>query len=125
MQNGGGRVVMSGGSGAATSLSQMTEAQLREAQQRMVETMQFAETVPLIRALYTDPVGRIWVARTREPGKPTIIDLVGGDGRYLGSIRDEDLPSSVSRNGLAAYMGTSELDVPIVMVRRLPHNRGS
>lgn len=124
LRNGGARVVMSGGA-ATTSMSQMTEEQLRHAQQRMVENMQFAETVPVIQGLYTDPTGRIWVARSQEPGKPTIIDLVGADGRYIGSIRDEGLPSSVSPNGLAAYIGTSDLDVPIVMVRRLPHNRGS
>ena len=123
MANGGGARVMVGGGGGGVRTEQLTQEALRRAQEGL-RNLEFAETVPVIVGLYSDPAGRIWVLRSgAAPGKPPVIDVIGATGRYLGTVQGEALPSSVSRSGLAAYVGTSELDVPIVTVRRLPQNR--
>ena len=123
LARGGTRVMVGGGGGGGISTEQLSRQALERAREGL-RNLQFAETVPVILSLYSDPAGRIWVLRSgAAPGKPPVIDLIGSGGRYLGTVQEEALPSAVSRNGLAAYIGTSELDVPIVTVRRLPQNR--
>ena len=123
LANGGGSRVMIGGGGGGVRTEQLGQEALRRAQEGL-RNLQFAETVPVVLSLYSDPLGRIWVQRSgAAPGKPSVIDIIGASGQYVGTVQGEGLPSSVSRSGLAAYIGTSELDVPIVTVRRLPQNR--
>ena len=123
LASGGGTRVMVGGGGGGVRTEQVTREALDRAREGL-RNLEFAETVPVVLSLYTDPAGRIWVLRSgAAPGRPPVIDIVGVGGRYLGTVQGEPLPSSVSRSGLAAYIGTSELDVPIVTVRRLPQNR--
>jgi 6-bladed beta-propeller len=102
-----------GGGGAPPS-----EAQIEES----VREMEFAETVPLVRGLFTDVAGRIWVTRTstENPTQDGFIDLLDHAGRYIGSLRDEPVPAAVSASGLAAYITRDELDVEQVVVKRLP-----
>ena len=122
LANGGARVMVGGG-GGSTRTEQLSREELRRTQEGL-RNLQFAETVPVVLSLYSDPAGRIWVLRSgAAPGKPSVIDIIGSNGRYLGTVEGEALPSAVSRSGLAAYIGTSELDVPMVTVRRLPQNR--
>ncbi|HEY8468942.1 MAG TPA: 6-bladed beta-propeller [Longimicrobiales bacterium] len=88
---------------------------------RNLASMEFAETIPVIFGLRTDPLGRIWVQRTdtREYG-PGPIDLFAADGRYIGTLKDGVLPDAVSPSGRAAYIERDELDVQRVVVKRLP-----
>lgn len=97
---------------------QMSKAQIEE----QLQSMEFAETVPLVRGLFTDASGRIWVQRTsdRNPVEPGVIDLLHHDGRYIGSINGQELPGAVSPGGLAAYITRDELDIEQVVVKRLP-----
>ncbi|HEX7088613.1 MAG TPA: 6-bladed beta-propeller [Longimicrobiales bacterium] len=89
--------------------------------ERNIAGMEFAEMIPVIFGLRTDPLGRIWVQRTaaREYG-PGPIDLFAADGRYIGTLEDGSLPDAVSPSGRAAYIERDELDVQRVVVKRLP-----
>jgi hypothetical protein len=114
MRNVNGQTSYSFGGGAP----QLTDAQIED----QLETLEFAETVPLIRGLFTDGTGRIWVQRTsdQDPTENGVIDLIQHDGRYIGSLRGEDTPGAVSPGGLAAYITRDEMDIEQIVVRRLP-----
>ncbi|HSJ16003.1 MAG TPA: hypothetical protein VK939_16465 [Longimicrobiales bacterium] len=105
---------VSTGSGGGRGLG---EAEIRE----LLQDMQFADVVPVIAGLRTDPQGRIWVARTaRQYGEDGPIDLLTADGRYLGTTAPQALPDAISRSGLAAWIVRDDMDVEQVVVKRLP-----
>jgi hypothetical protein len=114
VRNVNGQTSYSFGGGAP----QITDAQIED----QIRTMEFAETVPLVRGLFTDISGRIWVTRTSDesPVEPGVIDLLDHDGRYIGSVRSQETPAAVSASGLAAYIIRDEMDIEQVVVRRLP-----
>lgn len=88
-----------------------------------LESIQHFHDIPLIRYLRTSPEGTIWVRRgSDELGIDGPIDLITADGRYLGTFpRDAtDLPAAIGPDGLVAFIEKNDLDVPIVVVRRLP-----
>ncbi len=88
-----------------------------------LESMQFHHAIPVVRDLRTSWEGTIWVRRVGdEPDSDGPIDLITADGRYLGSFADDatDLPSAFGRDGLVAFVERDELDVPTVVVKRLP-----
>ncbi|MDE2662030.1 MAG: 6-bladed beta-propeller [Gemmatimonadota bacterium] len=94
------------------------------AQEReQIETLEFAEEVPIVRDLRTSWNGRIWVLRRGdEPVSDGPIDILAADGRYLGSYRTgaTPLPDAFGPEGLAAFIERDELDVQTVVVKRLP-----
>ena len=127
MANGSGMMVMATserrGSGAATSSrglgGPMSKAQIDE----MLADLTFAETVPVLSAMYVDPTGRLWVRRNPpRGGDDGPIDLISPDGRYIGTVSGERMPSAVSLGGRAAYIERDDMDVEKVVVRRLPAN---
>ena len=111
-----------GGTGSSFSFGgggvQLSAEQIEE----QVKTMEFAETIPLIQGLSTDPVGRIWVERwPREPGAIPDIELITAQGRSIGTLRGVRRPAAVNADGtLAAWIERDEMDVERVIVRRLP-----
>ncbi len=106
----GDRMVVSGTGGGARA-------------RERIETLEFAEEVPVVRDLRTGWGGRIWVLRRGdEPVSDGPIDILAADGRYLGSYRagETRLPDAFGPGGLAAFIERDELDVQTVVVRRLP-----
>jgi hypothetical protein len=100
-----------------TGGEKLTSAQIEE----RLRDMTFAEVMPMIQTLRTDPLGRIWVQRMPdEVGGDGVVDLLGPDGRYLGTLEGHKIPDAVSNSGLAAWIERDELDVQRVAVRRLP-----
>ncbi len=88
-----------------------------------IETLEFAEEIPVVRDLHTSWGGRIWVLRRgEEPASDGPIDILAADGRYLGSYRTgaTRLPDAFGPEGLAAFIERDELDVQTVIVKRLP-----
>ena len=88
-----------------------------------IETLEFAEEIPVVRDLRTSWGGRIWVLRRgEEPASDGPIDILAADGRYLGSYRTgaTRLPDAFGPGGLAAFIERDELDVQTVVVKRLP-----
>lgn len=79
----------------------------------------FAEVMPVIRALRTDAAGRVWLQRSGPSlDRPGPIDLLSSDGRYLGTVSGVALPDAFSRGGRIAVVVRDELGVPRVQVRR-------
>lgn len=82
----------------------------------------FAETIPVIRGMVGDGRGLLWVARETTPVGASLspIDVIGPDGRYVGTLHNQALPLAFSVDGRAVYVERDELDVQRVVVRRLP-----
>lgn len=111
------RVTNEGGRSSTSVGGRLPDEQIRQ----NLANMEFAETVPVIFGLRTDPLGRIWVHRTAEKEfGPGPIDLIAADGRYIGTLEDQAMPDAVSRTGRAAYIERDEFDVEKVVVRMLP-----
>ena len=88
-----------------------------------LESMEFHHEVPVVRDLRTSRDGTIWVRRRgEEPESDGPIDLITADGRYLGTFaRDATgLPDAFGPDGLVAFVERNDLDVPTVVVKRLP-----
>jgi hypothetical protein len=122
LESGQGMAIIAGGGGgggAPTRPSVVPEAVLRS----QIDQMEFAETIPVIRALRTAADGRIWVARqekvdaSRDP-----IDIISASGEYVGTVVGQQLPAAFSARGRAAYIDIDELGVPRVRVVRLPES---
>lgn len=94
------------------------------AREAEVENMRFYPEVPVIESLRATWDGTLWVQRSTEPGatEPGPIDLITPDGRYIGTLPRGRLamPDAFGPNGLIAFIGTDELDVPVITVRRVP-----
>ena len=106
----GGRMTVSGTGGGARA-------------RERIETLDFAEEVPVVRGLRTTRDGRIWVLRRGdEPVSDGPIDILAPDGRYIGSYRTGavQLPDAFGPGGMAAFIERDELDVQTVVVKRLP-----
>lgn len=87
---------------------------------RMLNELTFAEYMPVLAGMYVDPRGRMWVQRTgREVGANGPIDLISGNGQYIGTVNGS-LPAAVSLSGRAAYVERDDMDVEKVVVRKLP-----
>lgn len=104
--------------GAPTSLAD----EMKKMRRRQIESLLFADVIPVIAAIGAEWDGRIWVERSpAEPGEPSEIDVINADGHYFGTIPPEGprMPSAFGPDGLVAYIETDELDVPSVRVMRI------
>ncbi len=94
-----------------------------DAQRAGIESMEFYPEMPVLLALRTDWEGTIWVRRRADEGAGgDPIDLITADGRYLGTFASGStaLPEAFGPDGLVAFVETDDLDVPYVVVKRLP-----
>lgn len=115
----GGMTIMVGGSGGG----QVDPAAVRRMMEGRLETMIFAEEIPVIERMAADRDGRIWVQRSSgEPGVDGPTDVLTVDGRYLGTIPPTGLriPDAFGPNGLYVREETDEFDVPTLIVERVP-----
>ena len=88
-----------------------------------LESAVFHHEIPVVRDLRTSWEGAIWIRRGGdEPESDGPIDVITADGRYLGSFAHDatDLPSAFGPDGMVAFVERDELDVPSVVVKRLP-----
>ena len=88
-----------------------------------IEEMEFFSEIPVVLSLRTSWEGTIWVLHRGDEGtEGNPIDLISSDGRYLGTFAPGStaIPSAFGPNGLAAFVETTDLDVPYVVVKRLP-----
>lgn len=88
-----------------------------------LEAQSFHPVIPVIRRLHTTWDGRIWVMRQGdELLEDGPIDILTASGEYVGTYRpgDTKMPDAFGPDGLAAFVELDELDVPSVVVRRLP-----
>jgi hypothetical protein len=100
--------------------------QVRRAAEKQLKELKFAEVMPVIQEMGVDPAGRIWVRRgTSVDMKGGSIDLISGDGSYLGTFGGSRVPVAYSQGGLAAYMVENDLGVQQIVVRRVPGSWGA
>ena len=100
---------------------------MRSLQREAIENMRFFPEVPVIAAVRATWDGSLWVQRSTEPGsdEPGPIDVIMPDGRYAGTLETgsaalPDMPDAFGPDGLVAFIGADEFDVPVITVRRLP-----
>lgn len=122
--SGGMRVVMrtTGGSGGGGGTTSLGGDAMKGIQRQMIESLAFAEEMPVLTQIRADWAGRMWVERTGdEVGEDGPIDLISADGEYQGTIAVGGLriPDAFGPNGLVAYIETDEFDVASVAVKRL------
>ena len=94
-----------------------------EAQRAGIESMEFYPELPVLLALRTDWEGTIWVRRRGEyPETEGPIDVLTPEGDYIGTFPavSTALPEAFGPDGLVAFLETDDLDVPYVVVKRLP-----
>jgi hypothetical protein len=114
------RVMVAGGGGAARPVDPNA---IKEMMRGQIEQMQFFPELPVLLNMATGWNGMIWVVRRgKEPTEAGPIDLVTPQGDYVGTLAGGDvkLPSAFGPDGLVAFLERGDLDVPTVVVKRLP-----
>ena len=85
---------------------------------------EFLDEVPVVRGVRATWEGGLWIQRRgREPWDDEgPIDVFGTDREYLGTLAAgaPGMPAAFGPNGLVAYWEFDELDVPTIVVKRLP-----
>jgi hypothetical protein len=128
LEAGGGpqmRVMIGGAPGGGGGRPQpISQEQIKQMRRQQIEQMQFYPELPVLLDLATGWSGKIWAVRrdSDDVAEPGVIDLIAPTGEYLGSVSAAaaGLPRAFGPNGLAAYVERDDLDVPRVVVRRLP-----
>ena len=120
------RTVTQRGSPPPPSVLEMMD-RMRSLAREAIEDMRFFPEVPVIAAVRATWDGSLWVQQSTEPGsdEPGPIDVIAPDGRYLGTLATgttmlPDMPDAFGPDGLIAFIGADEFDVPVITVRRLP-----
>ncbi len=96
---------------------------MMEAERTRIESMEFYPEMPVLLALRTGWKGTIWVRRRGEyPETEGPIDMLTPGGDYIGTFPAGSiaLPEAFGPDGLVAFVETDDLNVPYVVVKRLP-----
>ncbi len=95
-----------------------------ESRRERVENREFFAEVPVIRSIRATWDGALWVQRRGEEpwDDQGPIDVFGRDRQYLGTFPAgaTEMPLAFGPNGLVAFWEVDELDVPTIVVKRLP-----
>ena len=95
-----------------------------ESRRERVENREFFGEVPVIRAIRATWDGALWVQRRGEEpwDDQGPIDVFGRDRQYLGTFPagTTEMPLAFGPDGLVAFWELDELDVPSIVVKRLP-----
>jgi len=113
------RIVTDDGSGAR----EMPRDQVNRMMRERIESQGFYPEIAVVRGLASGWNGLLWLERSRvSPDDPGPIDLFTAEGEYRGTIAEDGprIPDAFGPGGLVAYIERDELDVPRVVVRRLP-----
>ena len=116
--------------GGDPELAEMAEALtpmmqgMMDAFRKQVETREFYPEIPVVRGVRATWDGALWIQRRGvEPWDDEgPIDVFGVDREYAGTFAAEDveMPVAFGPGGLVAYWEFDELDVPTLVVKRLP-----
>ena len=99
-------------------------AQWEASRRERVENREFFTEVPVIRTIRATWDGALWVQRRgEEPWDDNgPIDIFTRQRQYLGTfpVGSTEMPLAFGPDGLVAFWELDELDVPTIVVRRLP-----
>ncbi|MCY4571500.1 MAG: hypothetical protein OXF01_01760 [Gemmatimonadetes bacterium] len=102
---------------------QMTE-QMTAQQRERIESQEYFPEIPVVRGLRATWDGSLWVQRRgADPWDyEGPIDVLGPNGEYRGTFAagELEMPRAFGPNGLVAYVEMDEMDVPTIVVKRLP-----
>ena len=91
---------------------------------RQIEDGRFFEEVPVVRGVRATWEGGLWIQRRGEEpwDDEGPIDVFGADREYVGtfSAGATGMPAAFGPDGLVAFWEFDELDVPTIVVGRLP-----
>ena len=110
--------------GGAAAMLAMVPPGMVEAMRDGLEKMDFFPEVPVVRGLRATWDGSLWIQRRGdEPWDDSgPIDVFNGDGEYVGTFAADEtaMPNAFGPDGLVAFVELDEMDVPTIVVRRLP-----
>ncbi|MCG6957659.1 MAG: 6-bladed beta-propeller [Gemmatimonadetes bacterium] len=127
----GPRVRMMVSSGGAPARPVSPDA-VKEMMKGQIDQMQFYPELPVIMNLSTGWGGKIWVVRRgAKPADVGPVDVLTPSGQYVGTYATGTLPFAedlgkqsmqvaFGPDGLVAHVEKDEMDVPKVVVQRLP-----
>lgn len=100
--------------------------QARAAIRENFENVTFYPELPAIAEIRTTPDGFVWVRR-QDPvivDNDGLIDVFDPEGSYVGTFPRDGLrmPGAFGPDGLVAYWETDDMDIPSIVVYRLPAN---
>ena len=113
------RIVTDDGSGER----EMPEEAVKEMMRERIQSRGFYPVIPVVQGMAAAWDGTLWVERSEvDPTEDGPIDLVSADAEYLGTVEagGPGMPSAFGPDGLVAYIEEDEMEVPVVVVRRLP-----
>ena len=113
------RIVTDDGSGER----EMPEEAVKEMMRERIQSRGFYPVIPVVQGMAAAWDGTLWVERYEvDPTEDGPIDLVSADAEYLGTVEagGPGMPSAFGPDGLVAYIEEDEMEVPVVVVRRLP-----
>ena len=103
-------------------LEEMRE--VREWQREAIGNREFYPEVPILRGLRATWNGSLWVQRRgADPWNDDgPIDVLGPYGEYRGTLApgEPGMPLAFGPDGLIAFLERDEMDVPTIVVKRLP-----
>ena len=98
--------------------------QMTEAIREEIESREFFEEVSVLAALRMTWDGALWIQRRgAEPWDSTgPIDVMRVAGEYVGTFAAgaTEMPTAFGPSGLVAFVELDDLDIPSIVVRRLP-----
>ena len=118
----------SGGAPAAggAGIPGVDMAAMQRERRAAIENMTFYHEVPVIGRIRTTPDGFVWVRRQDPVNEDNdgLIDVFEPEGTYIGTLPRGGLGMSraFGPGGLVAYWEIDEMDIPSVVVYRLPEN---
>ena len=102
---------------------QMTE-QMTAQQRDRIENQEYFPEIPVVRGLRATWDGSLWVQRrgTDPWDYEGPIDVLGPNGEYRGTFAagELEMPRAFGPDGLVAFLEMDEMDVPTIVVKRLP-----
>lgn len=109
------------------SLAQLSGGEggdMQAAIREQIRNRGFMDEIPVLSALRTTCDGALWIQRRGEEpwDEDGPIDVMRADGAYVGSYAAgaTDMPEAFGPDGLVAFVERDELDIPSIVVRRIP-----
>ena len=100
------------------------QRELRATMLELFENMPFYTEIPVIAEVRTTPDGLVWVQRQSPviEDEDGVIDVFDPEGSYVGTFPRGGLrmPAAFGPGGLVAYWEIDDLDIPSIVVYRLP-----
>ena len=97
--------------------------QMMDAFRKQAEDRGFYHEVPILEALRATWDGALWIDRIGDDlDDPGPIDVFGANREYVGTFAAGEIrmPTAFGPDGLVAYWEFDELDVPTIVVKRVP-----